>query len=420
MLSRQWTVAGGLVGLLALTGCSSFSGGLQGFDLPGGADVGDNPYTVEVEFDDVLDLVPQSLVKVDDVDVGSVTDIDVDPKTWHAVVELEVNRKVELPANATARVRSTSLLGEKFVELSAPADVAPTGRLEDGARIGADRSSRATEVEEVLGALSLLLNGGGVGQLQTITSELNAALAGREPEIRALLSDVDTLVTGLDQHKAEITRALDGMDRLGGRLSGQRDQIATALDDLGPGVQTLADQRTELVGLLEGLDRLSTVAVDVVNRSRDDIVADLQLLRPTLEKLAEAGDNLPNTLDLLTSFPFTGDAVASALRGDYTNLIVKADLNLGNLLSNLVNSGNPPGLPGLPAGLLDALPPFGAVLSQLLGPLLPAAASFPLLGSPPGSDAPPTQLPPLLPALPPASAPSGLGSLLGPLLGGGS
>ena len=38
--------------------------------LPGGADLGGDPYAVTVEFRDVLDLVPQSAVKVDDVTVG--------------------------------------------------------------------------------------------------------------------------------------------------------------------------------------------------------------------------------------------------------------------------------------------------------------------------------------------------------------
>ncbi|NMH94417.1 MCE family protein, partial [Pseudonocardia bannensis] len=72
-----------LVSLLA-SGCGVLSGGLRGVDLPGGADLGDDPYEVTVEFSDVVDLVPQSLVKVNDVPVGSVTTIAVDPHSWVA------------------------------------------------------------------------------------------------------------------------------------------------------------------------------------------------------------------------------------------------------------------------------------------------------------------------------------------------
>ena len=85
--------------------------------LPGGADTGEDPIRVEVEFADVLDLVPQSTVKVNDVTVGKVTEITLDD--YHAVVDVELRRDVELPANAVAELRQTSLLGEKFVSLGA-------------------------------------------------------------------------------------------------------------------------------------------------------------------------------------------------------------------------------------------------------------------------------------------------------------
>ena len=55
-----------------------------------------------------------------------------------------------------------------------------------------DRTGRNPEVEEVLGALSLLLNGGGVAQLKTIAHELNLALEGREDSARSVLRQIRT------------------------------------------------------------------------------------------------------------------------------------------------------------------------------------------------------------------------------------
>ena len=48
----------------------------------------------------MLDLVPKSTVKVNDVSVGQVTDVDLDD--GHAVVTMAVRKDVELPANAIA------------------------------------------------------------------------------------------------------------------------------------------------------------------------------------------------------------------------------------------------------------------------------------------------------------------------------
>ena len=69
--------------------------------------------TVKVMFRDVLDLVPQSTVKVDDVTVGKVKKVDL--KGYVAEVTLEIPGDVKLPDNARAEIRQTSLLGEKFV-----------------------------------------------------------------------------------------------------------------------------------------------------------------------------------------------------------------------------------------------------------------------------------------------------------------
>ena len=159
--------------VLALLGSLLFGGcgiDIYKLPLPGGTDVGDNPMTVHIKFRDVLDLVPQSTVKVNDVNVGKVTDVRLDGYT--ADVTVQLRRDVQLPDNAEATIRQTSLLGEKFVSLAAPEAGASADPLQSGDVIPLERSGRNPEVEEVLGALSLLLNGGGVAQLRTIAREL--------------------------------------------------------------------------------------------------------------------------------------------------------------------------------------------------------------------------------------------------------
>ena len=198
-MRRAQRVAAAAAAVVLLGGCGFR--GASSLSLPGGADTGDDPYTVEVEFLDVLDLVPQSGVRVADVPVGRVESIELDPDDWTALVTISVNRDVELPANAVAAIQQSSLLGEKYVELAPPGNEEPQGRLDDGARIGLDRTNRNVEVEELLGALSLVLNGGGLAQLQTINRELGDALEGREAEIKDTLDQLDTFIGGLDAQK---------------------------------------------------------------------------------------------------------------------------------------------------------------------------------------------------------------------------
>ncbi|GAB3457462.1 MCE family protein [Actinophytocola sediminis] len=381
-----------LVALLAVfaTGCSSGGfAGLYEVPLPGGADLGEHPYRVVAHFGDVLDLVPQAGVKVNDVPVGRVERIELAADNTTAVVTMLVNGDVALPAEAGAELRQSSLLGEKFVELNTdlPAGASPAEVLGDGDVIPLARTGRNPEIEEVLGALSLLLNGGGVEQLRTIVGEVNAALEGNEPEIRAALSNIDTVVGVLDAEKHNIVAAIDALDRLSTNLAKQTDDIALALRDLEPGLRVVNEQRNALVTMLGAVDRLSTVAVDTIDRSRDDLVADLRALAPTLRKLADAGADLPNALQFLVTYPFT-DYFLNAVKGDYVNVDVKFDLDLSVLLENLGNASTP---------------------------LLPVP------GGPAPASERPTAAPPLpLPVVPAPSTPpaGGLTGLLGALLGG--
>ncbi|MEU4143807.1 MCE family protein [Streptomyces parvulus] len=318
--------AGGLIALglgfaLAVGGITVVPRGFGGLDdlpLPGGADLGDHPRTVTAELQDVLSLVPHSAVRVNDVAVGRVTGIELGEDDWSARVTMEINGDVRLPADTTARLEQSSLLGEKYIQLVAPAKESGAGPLADKSVIPLSRTSRNTEVEEVFGALSLLLNGGGVNQLKTITRELNSALGGREPEVRSMLKRVNTLVGDLDDHRGDITDALDAVNRLSSTLATRKEDVGTVLTDLSPGLKTLEKQRGSLLTMLRSLDTLSGVAVSTIDASKDDMIADLKAVAPTLKALADAGTDLPDSLQVLLTYPFT-DEVLRGVKGDYLN-----------------------------------------------------------------------------------------------------
>ncbi len=345
-----------LASSLALTSC--------GFDvyklpLPGGTDVGDHPMTVHIMFRDVLDLVPQSTVKVNDVNVGKVTDVSLDGYT--ADVTVQLRRDVKLPDNALATIRQTSLLGEKFVSLAAPESGASADPLQSGDVIPLERSGRNPEVEEVLGALSLLLNGGGVAQLRTIAQELNIALEGREGTTRSVLGQVQTLVTQLDDHKADIVNAIDKLNDLSVAINRQRDTIDAALDELPSALVSIDKQRKDLVRMLDALAELSDVGVRVIKASKAATIDSLQQLTPVLSQIAASGDDFVNAFNVFLTYPFVDEVVGrdpqvarNLHMGDYTNLSITLDLNVDTGIT--LPTGLPTGLPTLPTNLPTTLP----------------------------------------------------------------
>jgi phospholipid/cholesterol/gamma-HCH transport system substrate-binding protein len=343
-----------LAAALLLTGCDF---DVYELPLPGGADVGDDPITVTAEFQDVLDLVPRSTVKVNDVSVGQVTDVALDGQ--HAVVTMEIQRDVDLPANVVAELRTTSLLGEKFVQLAAPTDVAPEGEIADGAEIPLDRTGRNPEVEEVLGALSLVLNGGGVAQLKTIADELNKALEGREDTARSVLDQVRQFMQQLDENKTDIVDAIDSVNQLAKSVTAQQDSIDAALDELPDALESIDQQRADLVKMLKALDRLGDVGVRVISETKDGTIAALEQLSPVLTELANSGDDLVNSFHVFLTYPFVDEVVGrdpqvarNLHMGDYTNLSVELDLDLSGGITGLPTS-LPTSLPTLLPGDLD-------------------------------------------------------------------
>jgi phospholipid/cholesterol/gamma-HCH transport system substrate-binding protein len=385
-----------LASALALSGCGFSPYQLP---LPGGADLGSKPYQVQIQFRDVLDLVPQSAVRVNDIAVGKVKKIKLDG--WTALVTVEINRDAKLPDNAVATIRQTSLLGEKFVSLAPPATGA-RGRLGDGDKIKIESSGRNPEIEEVLGAASLLFNGGGLEKTNTIVRELNQALGGNEPEIKELLNTTTEFIGQLDRNKESLLTSLEKVNRLAIAANDQTDAITGALDDLPEALRVVNDQRDELVGLLQSLDRLGDVATGVIRSSKADTVADLKALVPTLTNLARAGDDLATSTQALLTFPFSdgfvGGSIATASGrcqdagngqkeikegacfGDFANLSIK--LNIGvEQLTNILGDFDLGDLLGAPQG---AAKPGAAGVPEVpdLVPTAPQAD----LGSDPAAD----------------------------------
>jgi phospholipid/cholesterol/gamma-HCH transport system substrate-binding protein len=324
--------------LVLLSGCGFH--GAYSLNLPGGADVGDHPMTLQIQFRDVLDLVPQSAVRVADVPVGRVAKVSLG-SNWTALVTVVVNGDVHLPANATADIQQSSLLGEKYIELGSPTAQQPQGRLRDGALIPISRTGRNVEVEELLGALSLLLNGGGLAKLQTINHELGVAMQGRESDIRDTLTQLQTFIGGLDSQRAQINRALDSVNALAATLAGRTATIDKALATIPDGLAVLNQQRGLLVSMLQSLARLGDVGTRIINESGADTVADLRELQPILSQLAAAGPDLANSLDLLLTYPFPA-ASLDALKyrkdantggyGLFTNMTATLNLDLRETL----------------------------------------------------------------------------------------
>jgi phospholipid/cholesterol/gamma-HCH transport system substrate-binding protein len=326
----------GTMAALALT-AAVLSGcewrGLNSLKMPGTEGGGAGSYEVQAQLPDVSTLQENSRVRVGDVDVGTVSRIE--NQGWHALITMTVNGDVELPANAVAKMGQTSLLGSTHIELAAPEDVAPEGRLHGGSLIPLGSGGAYPNTEQTLGALSLLLNGGGLGHVQDITTAFNTAFAGREADLRSVIRQLDEFIGQLNAQTGDIIAASESVNLLVGQFAASKPVLDNALRTIPDALAVLSEQRTNLTDALDAFGEFSALTTDTVNQSKDNLVTELKDLAPVLKSLADGGPALTRALSLLATFPWPKETLANWMRGDYANLSMVVDLTLSRIDSSL-------------------------------------------------------------------------------------
>jgi phospholipid/cholesterol/gamma-HCH transport system substrate-binding protein len=333
-LPHRIRVAIGLVAVLAvaaLSGCGFH--GANSIKLPGTKGGGPGSYTIQAQMPDVQNLEQNSRVRVNDVTVGTVTSIEL--QAWHAVVTMTIDGDVDLPANATATLGQTSLLGSVHLELAPPAGVAPEGKLKPGSMIPLASAGAYPSTERTLAAVSLLVNGGGLGQIQDIIKALSTAFTGREQDLRSLLGQLDKFVSYLDDQKVDIIAATDSLNNFVGQLADQKPVIDKALKTLPRALTVLKDERNNLADALGEVSKFGALAADSVDKIKTNLVKELRDLGPVLQSLADAGPALTRSLGFFGTFPFPKDTLSKWLRGDFANLTAVIDLTLSRLDASL-------------------------------------------------------------------------------------
>lgn len=311
-----------------VSGCGDWQG-LNSIPLPGVQGRGPGAFTIQAQMPDVDNIEPNSRVRVADVTVGNVTKIE--RQGWNALVTMELNENVQLPANATAKLGQTSLLGSLHIELAPPTDVAPEGRLREGSLIPLKSASNYPSTEQTLASVALLLNGGGIGHVQDITEAFSTAWTGREADLRSLIDQLDIFIGYVNDQKGDIIAANESINNLVGQIAEQKPVVDRALRTIPDALEVLKDQRNNLSEALVQLGRFSALAADSVDQTKEALVQELRDLGPTLEQLANAGPALTRALSFLPTFPFPKETLTNWIRGDYANLSLIVDMTLSRI-----------------------------------------------------------------------------------------
>lgn len=274
--------------------------------------------TVVATFDDVGDLQTRGGVQVADVRVGSIQDIDL-TDDFKARVKLRLNDGVRIPKASTALIRTTSLLGEKFVELRPTGDPAAGPYLADGDVIV--QTAEAPELEFIAEEAVTVLGAVNGDDLAAMIRTGAEGFGGKQEELGNLLSDLSTISRTLADRSTAITGIIDGLDRAAVTLAAGSDDIAKLLDNLATATQVLSDNRQRAITALDRIAALADNQNRILDRYRGDIDRQIKQVEAIVEIAATQTAEVSNLLDWLQTFT---ERIPRVIPGEFTQVYMWA------------------------------------------------------------------------------------------------
>ncbi len=265
------------------------------------------------DFEQVGDLVENANVQSSDVEVGTVQKIELDG--WNARVTMCVNEEERIPADARLVVRTTSLLGEKFVDIQAQSAGPPY--LEDGALVGVDQTGKASELEDVFAKLAGVLGAGNLEQINKFTSAQANILRDNADELREVLSRLHDFTGTLAGRKEQIATSVDNLDSVAQTILGDQQVLEQFLASFAQSSQVLNRQKEGLRRLLVALEDFTSISVRLLEQTEEGLDRQLRDLRPVLSTAVENSANVRETLQTLATF---SEWFPETAPGDYVQL----------------------------------------------------------------------------------------------------
>ncbi|HUC38164.1 MAG TPA: MCE family protein [Acidimicrobiales bacterium] len=278
--------ATGVVAALCLAGAGAFG-------LAGCSSAGSGTITVSANFSDVSDLVAGAPVQFADISVGNVKSINLAES--RAKVVMTVDKSADVPADVTAQLQQTTILGEHYVALVAPDDSGPA--LSNGAVIG--KTEFVPGIEQLVSSGSEVFGAVNAAQLAEIIDNGAEGFGGQSAALRQLLDDFNTVLAGYASRSGEIKSVVDQLAQFGATLAPDAQSGAQAISNLAQTTQVLSQQSAQFEQLLQSLDDLAVQGRSILDTGVSQTEDQLDALAAVAEQLGAHQQDLAAVLEYL-------------------------------------------------------------------------------------------------------------------------
>lgn len=252
--------------------------------------LGPEGYRVQIAFEEAPQLSSEADVRISGVTVGRVAKKELDRSTSRLLATLEIDtRFAPLPADTRATLRTKTIIGETYVELSPGDRTGPS--LPEGARLPDGQVQSTVQLDEVLGAL----DGPVRRSFQQWQQDFGRAVGRRGADINATVARLPIVAS----EASDLLRVLD--------------QQETAVRDLVDGAGTTFRAVARDTSDLRGLVTVGRAVFATTGARRDDLAETVRILPTFL-------DETRATLNRLEAFSVRADPVIRDLRPAFARL----------------------------------------------------------------------------------------------------
>jgi ABC-type transporter Mla subunit MlaD len=241
------------------------------------------PYEINVPFKEATQLAQQSDVRISGVSVGKVQDIVLAPNGEQAMAKVDIDDKYgPLPANTRAVLRTKTLLGETYIELTPGSRDEP--KLADGGTLPSAQIAESVQLDEIFRTFNAKTR----AAFQTWQQEAAVAIQGQGASLSYAFGELEPAFTSFDH----LFRVLDS----------QRLAVKQLFRNGATSLRALRGRQGELAGLIENSN-----AVFSTTAARDRDIEALFRAFPTFQ------DESKLTLNRLKGFALNADPVMKQL-----------------------------------------------------------------------------------------------------------
>jgi ABC-type transporter Mla subunit MlaD len=305
------------------------------------------PYEIKVPFNEATQLAEQSDVRISGVNVGKVQSIELAPNGKQALATVDVDDKyAPLPTSTRAILRTKTLLGETYIELTPGDSSGP--QMADGGTVPEANVAESVQLDEIFRTFDPETRAAFQSWMQEAAVAINGQGQGLSyalGELEPTFTDFDKLFRVLDTQREAVGQLFRNGATTFESLRGREGELADLIKSSNAVFQTTARRDHEIEAIFRAfptfqdesrltLNRLKAFAVNADPLMRQ-LVPAAEQLSPTLiafAKLApEAKGFFAGLSEVIAQAPTGFPALRRLFRDDFPPLLRAVDPFLRNL-----------------------------------------------------------------------------------------